>query len=113
MMSILDQREPVDYLALCKKPGWRPNDPKQTLPTEREQAQRAVIATAYRAGCSSEKAKEFWHYNSVRRWTAIDCGNTIAELAFAFVERWKRESLPEYNAEMWRRKKSAANRIMT
>lgn len=113
MMSILDQREPVDYLALCKKPGWRPNDPQQTPPCDFEQAKRAVIACAFRAKLSPEKAKEFWHYNAVRRWTAIDCGSTVAELAHAFMERWFKEDREAYWKEQDRRKRAAANRVLT
>ena len=113
MMSILDQREPVDYLALCKKPGWRPNDPQQTPPCDFEQAKRAVIACAFRAKLSPEKAKEFWHYNAVRRWTAIDCGSTVAELAHAFMERWFKEDRDAYWKEQDRRKRAAANRVLT
>ena len=113
MMSILDQREPVDYLALCKKPGWRPNDPQQTPPCDFEQAKRAVIACAFRAKLSPEKAKEFWHYNAVRRWTAIDCGSTVNELAHAFMERWFKEDRDAYWKEQDRRKRAAANRVLT
>lgn len=113
MMAILDKREPVDYLALCKKPGWRPNDPKQTPPCDFEQAKRAVIACAYRAKLSPEKAKEFWHYNAIRRWTAIDCGSTIAELAHAFRERWFKEDCDAYWKEQDRRKLAAANRVLS
>ena len=113
MMSILDQREPVDYLALCKKPGWRPNDPQQTPPCDFEQAKRAVIACAFRAKLSPEKAKEFWHYNAVRRWTAIDCGSTIAELAHAFMERWFKEDRDAYWKEQDRRRRAAASRVLS
>ena len=113
MMSILDQREQVDYLALCKKPGWRPNDPQQTPPCDFEQAKRAVIACAFRAKLSPEKAKEFWHYNAVRRWTAIDCGSTIAELAHAFMERWFKEDRDAYWKEQDRRRRAAANRVLS
>ena len=113
VMAILDKREPVDYLALCKKPGWRPNDPKQTPPCDFEQAKRAVIACAYRAKLSPEKAKEFWHYNAIRRWTAIDCGSTIAELAHAFRERWFKEDCDAYWKEQDRRKLAAANRVLS
>lgn len=113
MMSILDQRETVDYLALCKKPGWRPNDPQQTPPCDFEQAKRAVIACAFRAKLSPEKAKEFWHYNAVRRWTAIDCGSTVAELAHAFMERWFKEDRDAYWKEQDRRRRAAANRVLS
>ena len=113
MMSILDQREPVDYLALCKKPGWRPNDPQQTPPCDFEQAKRAVIACAFRAKLSPEKAKEFWHYNAVRRWTAIDCGSTVAELAHAFMERWFKEDRDAYWKEQDRRRRAAASRVLS
>ena len=113
MMSILDQREPVDYLALCKKPGWRPNDPRQTPPCDFEQAKRAVIACAFRAKLSPEKAKEFWHYNAIRHWAAIDCGCTVAELAHAFAGRWFKEDRDAYWEEQDRRKRAAANRILT
>lgn len=112
VMALLD-RQPVDYLALCKKPGWRPNDPKQTPSSDLHEAKRAVIACAYRSGCTTDKANEFWHYNAVRKWHAIDCGSTIAELAFAFVERWKRERPPEFFAEQQRRKRAAANRVLS
>ena len=112
VMALLDPR-PVDYLALCKKPGWRPNDPKQTPPCDFDKAKRAVIACAYRAKLSVEKAKEFWHYNAIRKWNAIDCGSTIAELAFAFAQRWLEEYPDEYYSEQHRRKVAAANRLLT
>ena len=82
-------------------------------PCDFDKAKRAVIACAYRAKLSPEKAKEFWHYNAVRRWTAIDCGSTIAELAHAFMERWFKEDRDAYWKEQDRRKRAAANRVLT
>ena len=113
MMSILDQRDPTDYLACCRKPGWRPNDPMQTPSGDYEQAHRAVLATAYRAGLSKEMAKKFWHHNACRRWNGIDCGNTVAELAYAYAENWRGDDPAAYHAEQWRRKQAAANRVLS
>ena len=113
VMALLDKNDEVDYLSLCDKPGWRPNDPRQTPPADFKEAQRAVIACAYRAKLSPEMAKKFWHYNAIRRWTAIDCGCTVSELAHAFCRRWFNDAPEEYWKEQNRRKQAASKRIIT
>ncbi len=112
-VAALPDKRNVDYLALCRKPGWKPNDPQQTPPCDFEQAKRAVIACAYRSLLSAVKAKEFWHYNAIRKWNAIDCGSTVAELAFAFKERWFRDDPAAFWKEQLRRRRAAANRVLS
>jgi len=112
-MALLDPGPNVDYLVLCKKPGWKPNDPKQTPPCDFQKAKAAVLECAYKQRLSREKAKEFWHYNAIRKWNAIDCGNTIAELAHAFMERWWKEDSDAYWAEQKRRQRSAYSMVMS
>lgn len=98
----------VDYLALCSKPGWRPNDPIQAPLFE--EAKKAVMACAYRAGLNAEEVKRFWSKNAVHRWNGVDCGNCVAELARAWCENWKREDPQAWFAECARRRQAAAER---
>lgn len=98
-------RPPVDYLALCSKLGWKPNDPKQTPPEEAEEARRAIVACAYREGLSADQAKRFLRFNAKMRWSAVDQANCVRDLAKEFCEAWKRKDLDAYWAEQDRRRR--------
>ncbi len=102
---------PADYLACCEDPGWRPNDPVRA--PDLASAKRAVLACAMKAGLSRAMADRFWSKNAVRRWTGIDRGNTVAELAAAAAANWQRDDPKSYWAEVHRRRKAAASRTVT
>jgi hypothetical protein len=108
--QIFPQTKPVtppkDYLALCSKLGWKPNDPKQTPPEDAEQARRAIVACAYREGLSSIEAKKFLRYNAKRKWAAVDQASCIRDLAKEFCEAWKRRDINAFWEEVDRRRAS-------
>lgn len=87
-----------DYNELCHKMGWRPN-----TATNMELAKKAVIACAFKEQLSPEKAKEFWKYNAVRKWSGIDEGVSVADLAHAFMLNWFKEDPHAFAAERARR----------
>ena len=99
-----------DYLALCSKLGWRPNDPKQTPPEDTELARRAIVACAYREGLSPDEAKKFLRYNAKRKWSAIDQANCVKDLAKEFCEAWRRRDNDAYWEEVKRRRDAERRR---
>ena len=99
-----------DYLALCSKLGWRPNDPKQTPPEDTELARRAIVACAYREGLSPDEAKKFLRYNAKRKWSSIDQANCVKDLAKEFCEAWRRRDNDAYWEEVKRRRDAERRR---
>ena len=109
--DLFPQAAKPDYLKLCAKLGWKPNDPAQTPPEDAELARRAVVTCAYREGLSMEEAKKFLQYNAKMKWNAIDQANCVKDLAKAFLEAWKRRDRDAFWEELDRRnaaKKKAA-----
>lgn len=99
-----------DYVAMCAKLGWRPNDPTQTPPEDAELARRAVVACAYREGLSPDQAKKFLRYNAKMKWKAIDQASCVKDLAKEFCEAWKRKDIDAFGAEVERRRSAARRR---
>lgn len=106
VLELFPQLRP-DYLGLCSKLGWRPNDPKQTPPADTELARRAIVTCAYREGLSPSEAKKFLRYNAKRKWAAIDQANCVKDLAKEFCEAWKRRDIDAFFAEVDRRRAAA------
>ena len=99
-----------DYIAMCAKLGWKPNDPTQTSPEDAELARRAVVACAYREGLSPDEAKKFLRYNAKMKWKAIDQASCVKDLAKEFCEAWKRKDIDAFWAEVERRRSAARRR---
>lgn len=95
-----------DYIQLCSKLGWKPNDPAQTPPEDAELARRSVVTCAYREGLSPAEAKRFLRYNAKRKWAAIDQANCVKDLAKEFCEAWKRRDIDAFWAEVDRRREA-------
>ena len=99
-----------DYLALCSRLGWRPNDPKQTPAGDADLARRAIVTCAYREGLSPSEAKRFLTYNAKTRWKAIDQANCVKDLAKEFCEAWRRRDNDAYWDEIKRRRDAERKR---
>ena len=109
VQDLFPQAKP-DYVAMCAKLGWKPNDPEQTPPEDADLARRSIVSCAYRVGLSPAQAKEFLRYNTVRRWKAIDQASCVKDLAKAFLDRWKDDDIEAYWAEVNRRREAEKRR---